>query len=163
MSYKAKAIANLLIDIAHKNEATLDQMKLQKLVYIAHGWFLALSSGTPLIEDKICAWKYGPVIPILYDEFKNCGRKAIVDYATDFHIDADNFSISFSTPTVDNDDTDTHELANEIWRVYGHLSGSQLSNLTHMQGTPWDIVYLKSPRSEIPNKLIQKHFEGLVA
>lgn len=162
MTYKAKAVANLFIDIARENKTKLDQMKLQKLVYISHGWFLALSQGRPLIEDEVCAWKYGPVLPILYDEFKNCGQYAITDYATDFRIDNDDFSVIYETPTVDKEDSETRSLADEIWKMYGKLTGPQLSNLTHMKGTPWDIVYSKSPHSTIPDNLIQQHFEKLI-
>lgn len=160
MSYSAKAIANLLIDTARDNGSHLDQMKLQKLVYITHGWNLAITDQ-PLISDDIQAWQYGPVIPVLYDEFKNSGRNSITDYATDFHVSEKDFSLSFTAPKVATHDKSTIELANKIWKIYGALSGPQLSNLTHMPDTPWDKAYKVFPRSPISNNLIRDHFVGL--
>jgi len=52
MTYGSKAVANLLIDVAKGHGQKLDQMKLQKLVYISHGWNLAIS-GNPLISDQM--------------------------------------------------------------------------------------------------------------
>ena len=160
MTYNAKAIANLLIDVAKENGSYLDQMKLQKLVYITHGWNLAIA-GHPLITDEIQAWQYGPVIPSLYSEFRNCGRNDITDYATDIQISEDDLKFSFEPPKIDRDDHHTIELANKVWAVYGGYTGPQLSNLTHMPDTPWDRVYKASPRATIANELIREHFVGL--
>jgi len=44
-------------------------MKLQKLVYYAHGWHLALNNE-PLIDEQVECWQYGPVISSLFHEFK---------------------------------------------------------------------------------------------
>lgn len=160
MPYSAKAIANLLLDVAREHGGQVDQMKLQKLVYISHGWNLAIN-GQPLINDDIQAWQYGPVIPNLYHEFKNCGRNSITDYATELEVVTDNLSFSFKPPKVDEGDIKTIELVRKIWEVYGGFTGPQLSNLTHMPDTPWDKIYRSTPKGSIPNHLIQEHFVGL--
>ncbi|PCK03620.1 MAG: hypothetical protein COA42_20455 [Alteromonadaceae bacterium] len=159
MTYSAKAVANLLIDVARENGSSLDQMKLQKLVYITHGWNLAITNK-PLIEDGIQAWKYGPVIPVLYEEFKNCGRNDIMDYATDVNV-ADDLSFSFTPPKINENDSATYKLANKIWATYGKYSGPQLSNLTHMPDTPWDKAYIGGGQAVIDNSLIREHFVNL--
>jgi len=135
-------------------------MKLQKLVYVTHGWNLAIT-GNPLISDDVQAWQYGPVIPILYSEFRSCGRNAMTDHATDIKIAEEDLSFSFETPRVDEDDCHTRELAQKIWAKYGAYTGPQLSNLTHMPDTPWDKVYKASPRGIISNELIAEHFTRL--
>jgi len=160
MIYSAKAIANLLIDVAYSNGDRLDQMKLQKLTYIMHGWNLAIT-GHPLISDDVQAWQYGPVIPALYHEFKNSGRQEITDYATDFHVNKDDFSYSFTTPKIGVNDPIVRKIADKIWKIYGALTGPQLSNLTHMPHTPWDQVYKQSHRGVISNELIRSHFIGV--
>ena len=51
-------------------------MKLQKLAYFAHGWNLAIRN-TPLINESVEAWKFGPVIPSLYHDVKGYGMEPI--------------------------------------------------------------------------------------
>ena len=41
------------------------------------------------------------------------------------------------TPTIDRDDADTQKFLEKIWEVYGHLSGIQLSNMTHDPNGAW--------------------------
>ena len=46
------------------------------MVYMAHGLTLAVTDK-PLIHDRIEAWKYGPVIPLLYHELKRWGNTQV--------------------------------------------------------------------------------------
>ena len=68
--YSAIAVANCFLDIADAQSRPITPLKIQKLVYIAHGWHLAIYEE-PLIVELVEAWKWGPVIPLLYHEFKN--------------------------------------------------------------------------------------------
>jgi len=63
------AVANYFITKANDEGTELTPMKLIKLVYIAHGWHLGLKNES-LIDEGVQAWKYGPVIKSVYDEFK---------------------------------------------------------------------------------------------
>lgn len=64
MGHSAKAIANFFID-RHKRHG-ISPLKLQKLIYMAHGWHLALLDK-PLVEDEAPeAWKFGPVFASVY-------------------------------------------------------------------------------------------------
>jgi uncharacterized phage-associated protein len=83
MTYSPLAIANYFIELAKKKDKFITPMKLQKLVYFAHGWCLALSDE-PLIDEKIEAWKYGPVVTSLYHEFKRYGNDGIKEHAVEF-------------------------------------------------------------------------------
>ncbi|QLH42366.1 MAG: DUF4065 domain-containing protein [Coxiellaceae bacterium] len=58
-------------------------MKLAKLIYVAHGWSLALND-VPLIDEAVQAWKFGPVIESVYHEFKHFGNDVINSLAIDF-------------------------------------------------------------------------------
>ena len=55
--YNAIAVANYFIDKAKADGVPLTHMKLQKLIYFAHGWHLALY-GEPLIDEEIQAWEF---------------------------------------------------------------------------------------------------------
>ena len=59
------AVANAILTAARAQGILLTPLQLAKLVYIAHGWWLA-HSGQPLSPDEVQAWKYGPLIPALY-------------------------------------------------------------------------------------------------
>ena len=113
MGYLAKAVANEFLKLAQNENATLTQMKLQKLVYIAHGFNLALVDSA-LLEDKIQAWQYGPVIPSLYGEFKSFGNSPITRNATITKIDND-FNINHKVPKID--DKKTKELIVAVWET----------------------------------------------
>jgi len=76
MPHSSLAIANEFLRRAREIDRSLTQMKLQKLVYIAHGWCLAFSKS-PLIEDRIEAWEFGPVIRRLYDATSRYGRSPV--------------------------------------------------------------------------------------
>ncbi len=75
--YTALDIANYFLFKAQQEEQELlSNLKLQKLIYYAQGLYLAMNDE-PLFADSIEAWKYGPVVPNLYHEFKKYGTGGI--------------------------------------------------------------------------------------
>lgn len=134
MPYSTKAVANLLLDLAKDRSLPVSPMKLQKLLFFAHGWHLALANE-PLLDEPVEAWQYGPVIDSLYHAFKHCGTRPISGYATEFDIE----DLQDITPVLsDSDKAQVGPLLNEVLDVYGKFSAVQLSNMTHEPGTPWD-------------------------
>ena len=57
--YQPLTISNYFIQKLHETGSPVTAMKLIKLVYIAHGWHLALENGKSLISEAVMAWKYG--------------------------------------------------------------------------------------------------------
>lgn len=159
--YSAKAIANTFLDIAESEGVKITPMKMQKLVYIAHGWGLGFLS-TPLINQNIEAWKYGPVIADLYHEFKQYGSGFITRKATDVTLDSKTLKINENAPKISNDDEDANELLLKVWEVYGKFTGPQLSNITHLPGTPWDKIFNGAHQRIIPQDVIEEHYKKLV-
>lgn len=156
MAYDAKAVANYFLDLAAEEKTNLTPMQLQKLVYFAHGWNLALYNE-PLIVDPVQAWKFGPVVPTLYHEFKSFGAGAIPGKATEF----DFAEGRLVEPSISEDDSKGSHLLKQIWKAYGGLSGPQLSNLTHLPETPWSTVWDRSGgamQTVIPNEEIRDYF-----
>ena len=136
--YSALAVANHFINKARENKTTITHLQLQKLVFLAHGWHLALhENNAPLISDEYAeAWKHGPVFPSLYHELKHNRGKPVKEYAEDMFADASGHFVIF-TPEVDGNDEEVILLLEKIYEVYGHWTGGQLISLTHQQGTPW--------------------------
>ncbi len=164
MGYTAKAVANYFLDLGRTRKNEISPLKIQKLVYVSHGWHLALSGGEPLVWDEyVEAWPYGPVFPSVYHEFKHYGASPILDYATDFELMGRTFKLV--TPCVETDDINAVALLGRVWKVYGDFSGTQLSGMTHAPGTPWDIVWKKSEgmrNVHIPNELICRHYQRIM-
>ena len=78
MAYNVLDIAKKLLFRAKNNENGdfMSNMKLQKMLYYQQGFHLAYY-GTPLFDEEIEAWMYGPVVPCVYEHFKNYGRQGI--------------------------------------------------------------------------------------
>lgn len=161
MGYDPKSIANVFLAMAEAEGKRLTPLQLIKLVYIAHGWYLALTSK-PLIRESPEAWQYGPVVPSLYHEFKKFGNSPITgrcEYA---------FDIAPPELPEDGEDGGLHRFLQKIWKVYGKYTGAQLSTLTHQEGTPWHEVWFHHGGkdrhgADIPNDLIRKHYQELKA
>jgi uncharacterized phage-associated protein len=64
MAVRARVVANEFIRLARADERYFTPLQLIKLVYIAHVF------QSPLITDRVEAWKYGPVIPDLHHAMK---------------------------------------------------------------------------------------------
>ena len=158
MGTSAKAVANHFLK--KYGETGITPLKIQKLVYIAHGWHLAVR-GTPLVNDERAeAWEYGPVYASLYHEFKHRGRLPILDLATDFDENMKKF-----TPKIDHRDEDARKLLDRVWKVYGHMSGTQLSALCHQPGSPWDEARQMFPgirNAHVDDDRIKIHYENKV-
>ncbi|MGL6349555.1 MAG: Panacea domain-containing protein, partial [Aeromonas sp.] len=76
MPYPVNQVAEAILRAAKREGRSLTPMQLIKLTYIAHGWSLAVANRD-LFTDRIEAWKYGPVIPSLYQATKRFGRSPI--------------------------------------------------------------------------------------
>ena len=69
---KVQDIADYFIWLANYTGSFISNLKLQKLVYYAQAWYLAIHDK-PLFDEDFEAWIHGPVIPELYKEY--CGFK----------------------------------------------------------------------------------------
>jgi uncharacterized phage-associated protein len=147
MKYSAITVANVFITIAEREGKVLTNMKLQKLVYMAHGFGLAFDK--PLIKNEVHAWKYGPVIPQLYKMLAKYGAGTVTELIPSHEPDMESTLEAF-------------EIIKRVWNGYGKFSGGQLSAITHEAGSPWSQTWLKENFSVIPEDLIAKHYRDLM-
>lgn len=148
-AYDPVQVAWKIVDTARRMGIYLTHMQLQKLVYIAHGFSLA-GLHRPLIAEPVTAWKYGPVIPRVYQAFKEYGGSVIPQ--------------PINTPYFSHD---VEQLIQSVVNSYGRLSGVQLSELTHQVGTPWYNVWVHesghlTDNAVIPDHAIKSHYEKLL-
>ena len=148
--YDARNVANEFLRQAKERSTTLTNMELQKLVYIAHGYSLAILNR-PLIKQNAEAWRYGPVIPDLYHALRQYGAGVVRNPIN-------------VLPNERLSETDS-KLVASVLEAYGRFSGPQLSTMTHREGTPWKEVY--DPHASfhsdtIPDRLIKEHYLKLL-
>lgn len=113
-NYKALDIASFFI------KKGVSPLKLQKLLYYSQVWFF-VKNKNKLFEDKISAWIFGPVVYDVWSNFKFVKRCSIIPESR-----ANEASL--------NDVVLNH--LEDVWKAYGHLSGSELVDLSHSE-LPW--------------------------
>jgi len=137
MAYDGRAVANYFLELAKKDGVPLSHLKLQKLIYFAHGWYLAYY-GEPLVENGVQAWQHGPVSPDVYEAFKWFGAKPIDRPATQ-KIAADNDEgytrVVVAPPPPSDQQVRQH--IERAYRSYRRYSAAKLSAATHIPGSPW--------------------------
>jgi uncharacterized phage-associated protein len=165
MPYPAKAVANYFLDLAKGQGKQIDPMKMQKLVYFAHGWCLALKDA-PLITERIEAWQYGPVVRELYAAFADVGSGPITHPA--YETRCEKLIVGYYAPRIDAqeeegqvDKESAKSLISEVWKVYGDFTAIQLSNLTHLPESPWAKAWLPNQRNTtIDDENIKIYFKA---
>lgn len=167
MPHSADAIANFFLKRAGEEKIPITPMKLQKLIFLAHAWHLALDKeGRPLINEPVEAWKYGPVIRSIYREFRRFGDQGIDCFAQEF----DPKTFSLYPPTIDQEDAPDVDrdfvlaLLERVWEVYKGYTPIELANMTHLPEEPWKVIYDTfhgniPPGVHIPNELIRQCYQ----
>lgn len=135
MPYETFAVANSLIDLADLAGQRLNSVRLQKLVYYAHGWHLAIDKS-PLINETIEARPYGIIIPSICNGFKEFGIDPIQGHLTEFDATTNNWV----APKITIDHGIALALLESIGRTYEVYDTVQLCNLTHLPGSPWQLA-----------------------
>lgn len=141
--YSANEIANWFLyynyqlrEFEDEDTDNISNLKLQKLLYYAQGTFLAIHNQK-LFNDPIVAWKHGPVVESVYQNFKSYGASGID---------------SFQEVKLDDE---TVALLIEVYDVFGKYSAWGLREMTH-QEDPWKST---NQSDVIDPYLIKKYFE----
>lgn len=139
-TYNAIDVAFSLLKHAAKQGKCFTNLQLQKLTYVCHGLSLA-HFNRPLIIEDVFAWKYGPVVPSLYFRFKEFGSGVIAASYDEVELDLE-----------------SEALISDVVSKLGQLSGSQLVELTHREGSPWEKVWDGTRQKVIPDAVICEHY-----
>ena len=123
----------------------MSNMKLQKLVYYAQGFSLAMF-GKPLFNEEIMAWEHGPVCPVLWNYYKKY-RSGLIPIPRDVNA-YDLFS------------KQEREVLDEVYLYYGQFSAWKLRNFA-LSDTPWINAY-NNDRSVISIDEMKRYFTTLL-
>jgi uncharacterized phage-associated protein len=146
--HPSTVIANRLLELARAAGDTLTPMQLIKLVFMCHGWMLGLY-GRPLIREEVQAWRYGPVIPELYQHVRRYRSGPVTAMLPHHH------GRRHLHPLED-------DLIQQVYRLYGGLDGVTLSKMTHEAGSPWDQTWQPgAPNLVISNDLIENYYGAM--
>ena len=66
--------------LCEKSDWTLTNLHVQKLLYIAHMFYMGQNEGEPLVTGHFEAWAFGPVHPKVYHAAKVCGSDPVEPY-----------------------------------------------------------------------------------
>lgn len=118
LAVDALEIAHWILSFSQEHGDTFTNLRLQKLLYYAQAWHLALYNE-PLFEDPIEAWVYGPVVPRVYRQFKRFRNQPII--------------YEGEKPIIS---AKVNDFLQELLDVFGGYSSYQLERMTHNE-MPW--------------------------
>jgi uncharacterized phage-associated protein len=133
-------------------------MQLQKLVYLAHGYFLA-ETTRPLVEDPVEAWGYGTVFPKLRNATKEYGKRPVsrlIKWGDELLFPG--LRGKFAVANLNGLSKKTIEM---VWTVYGRFPAFKLSALTHDPSGPWKSAYVEGENRVISEEAILRYFLDL--
>lgn len=129
---RALNIANTILDKAFNERIPITQMKLQKLIYILYKEYLQRTKKS-LFGESFQAWKYGPVLTSVYDQFKQFKGNNIDEYYY-IYIDGKKYYEKVNLKSSE----EFTNILESVWNEYKNYSGIELSRFTHQEGTAWD-------------------------
>ncbi|MCU1500471.1 MAG: hypothetical protein JWM47_4424 [Acidimicrobiales bacterium] len=147
--YEPRDVARSMIDRAETLQCDVTNLKLQKLLYIAHGVMLAMHDR-PLVDEPFSAWKYGPVIEPLYHDLKVFGADSIK--SSDFYIQR--------WGKIPEHDQDAYAAIDAVLGHFGSRSGANLIQWSHAPNGPWHAVYEDNTKNlTIEDEEIKSYFK----
>ena len=164
MGYSAKAVANYFLE--NYPDAAIVPLKVNKLVYISHGWNYAFERG-PLVDNEfVIALPHSPAYISLLMEFRYRGGLPIINLATELDLDSTMSKGKVITyePKIAESDTSITDFLDEMWRIYGNHSVDQLARLCDAPDSPWQDVRDEYPNMinpHIPNDSIENYYKKL--
>ena len=125
---KAMDVARYILTKCNKEGQPISNLQLQKMLYYIQYEFLR-ETGEPLFEDDFEAWKFGPVIPVVYYEYSHMGA---------FRIGADYKDYDKILSEMSKDEID---MLNDIIVDKRDMNVWSMVDNTHKKGKAWDLIF----------------------
>lgn len=148
--YNSVDVAKYIVASANERYISINITKVQKLLYVAYGVFLAVK-GTRLTNEHPQAWPYGPVFPTTRNKL----------------LKVDLYSISKNDDGLREmqSDEDLNALMVLVFRDFGTWSAAQLTEWSHGDGTPWQRTVSADNfkwGDQIPDDYITGYFKSIL-
>ena len=148
MSHDARGVANAILDLADQAGIEVTPLKLQKLIYFAHGHSLR-TRGHELVFNSFLAWDHGPVVHVVYKQFSDLQHRKIDRRASWQNFATGNIEIAYAQLSEEE-----VICLSEAMSMYGPVDAYTLSKMSHVPNGPWSIV--RSAPESYPGGLISK-------
>lgn len=138
-------VAKYFLHKANTEGDLITNLKMQKLLYYAQAWYL-VNYKTTLFKDKIKAWDLGPVVHVVYSQYKKFSGSPIVYNNTGKEAD------KFTQKQID--------YLNECYSVFIKFAAHQLVNMSHNE-PPWKEAR-ENGQCEISTESMRKYYTKLL-
>lgn len=128
-------VLNSLLRTAYaaKADDDLTPLRVQKLLYLVHGWYLAIV-GEPLFDEAFVAGRYGPELVSLHSTLAGHRGVPVDDYIQEFDADV----CKVRTFLVNEERYPQFApIVKRVFDTHRHLPTVQLSSLCHAKGGAW--------------------------
>lgn len=148
--YNSVDLAYYIVALANKCKIVVNVTKVQKLLYLVYGAFLAIY-GERVCNERPQAWPYGPVFPKT--------RIALINMGDLYKI-----SLSEVSSPVEND-TELKKVIDFVFAGFGKKTAGQLTVWSHRIGSPWERT-THTPGfqwgMDIPDQYIRSYFATII-
>jgi uncharacterized phage-associated protein len=146
--YDSVLFAKYLLALSYEKKQPLNMTKLQKLMYILYGYYLAKDNNRQIVDESPRIWPFGPVFPKVHKKVETTKLANITD------------------PLFQqlNSDEDLNTVMGAVIDKYAPFTATQLSNWSHMEGSPWDKTvkeFGEKWNTIIPNQFIVEYFSRI--
>lgn len=159
MIYRALDVARYIINYSNRMKYGISNLKLQKLLYFVQAEFLAFTERKePCFMEEIEAWGFGPVVPEVYQEFKQYGSSNIPTITKYYEVN-DEWEIIEKKYNENCIQLQDREIINQTVDGFADYSAAALVNITHNQD-PWNNAYAEGMNMIISKESIKEYFES---
>lgn len=150
-AYNSVTTATYIVALANSKKIGINMTKVQKLLYIAYGIYLAVKNSR-LTNEHPQAWPYGPVFPTTRNKL----------------IKKELFNINLDDPVLNEikKDAEINSLMELVFSVFGKMNAVSLSEWSHQEGSPWfKTVHSNDFKwgNSIPDELIRDYFKTMIS
>lgn len=120
--YNSVIVAKYIAAKANSMRYNINMTKIQKLLYIAYGIYLAVKD-VRLTNEHPKAWPYGPVFPTTRNKLSKVNLE-------DLSIDDPSLSELKENPEI-------NSMLDLVFSTYGKMTATELTAWSHQDNSPW--------------------------